>query len=324
MSDRKEPYPTDLPLKSGRLDLGDGYDLYYEETGRPDGVPVLSVHGGPGAGLDPGARGFHDPAHYRLIQHDQRGAGLSRPPADVQRNTTPLLVSDIERLRQHLGIERWILSGGSWGTTLALAYAQAHPDRVLALVLRGVFLGTREEMHWVNQGMRMLFPLEWQRCVEGMSLAEQEHLHSTMLRRITGADREAAVDAARRIAKFEWLCASVEADEAAIDAELTPEFAIQYSQIVCHYVLNDFFMAPDQLVRDIAKIAHIPGFIVQGKCDWVCPPWSAVRLHQAWPGSRIALLPMTGHMPTEPAIAAEMLRTMEELKSRFPVGRRGG
>jgi proline iminopeptidase len=314
-------YPKDIVTRSARLDLGDGYDLYYEESGLCDGVPVLSIHGGPGAGLDPGARCFHDPHHYRLIQHDQRGAGASQPSGDVRLNTTPLLIADIERLRQHLGIERWILSGGSWGTTLALAYAQAHPERCLALVLRGVFLGTREEMHWVNQGMRVLFPLEWQRCVEGLSLAEQEHLHSTMHRRVFSADRDFAVDAARRIAKFEWLCASMSPDEAAIDAELTPEFALSYSRLVCHYVMGDFFLDPDQLIRDLYKVHHLPVYIVQGRCDWVCPPWSAVRLHQAWPGSRLALLPLTGHMASEPAIAAELLRTMEELKTRFPADR---
>jgi proline iminopeptidase len=314
-------YPKDIVTRSARLDLSDDYDLYYEESGLGDGVPVLSIHGGPGAGLDPGARCFHDPHHYRLIQYDQRGAGASQPSGDVRLNTTPLLIADIERLRQHLGIERWILSGGSWGTTLALAYAQAHPERCLALVLRGVFLGTREEMHWVNQGMRVLFPLEWQRCVEGLSLAEQEHLHSTMHRRVFGADRDLAVDAARRLAKFEWLCASMSPDGAAIDAELTPEFALSYSRLVCHYVMGDFFLDPDQLIRDLHKVHHLPAYIVQGRCDWVCPPWSAVRLHQAWPGSRLALLPLTGHMASEPAIAAELLRTMEELKTRFPADR---
>jgi len=308
-------YDDQAPARSGRLQLDHGYDLYFEESCCTDGVPVLYLHGGPGAGMEPAMRRFHDPGHYRLAMFDQRGAGASRPSGDVRHNTTQLLIEDAELLRRRLGIERWIVSGGSWGTTLALAYAQAHPDRCLALVLRGVFLGTRDEMHWVNQGMRKLFPLEWQRCVTGMSEAEQEHLHSTIHRRVFGADRATAVAAATALAKFEWLCASVAPDEAAIDAELTPEFALSYARLLCHYVMNDFFLAPDQLVRDIGRIQHLPAFIVQGRCDWVCPPWSAVRLHQAWPGSRLTLLPDTGHLSSEPDIAAELLRTMEELKS---------
>lgn len=300
---------------SGRLDLGSGYDLYFEESGHPAGTAVLYLHGGPGAGLEPEMRRFHDPRHYRLVMFDQRGAGASRPLGDVRLNTTPLLIGDIERLRGHLGIERWIVSGGSWGSTLALAYAQAHPERCLAVVVRGVFLGTREEMHWVNRGMRVLFPLEWQDCVRGMSLAQQEHLHSTIHQHVFGSDTAAAVSAAIRLAKFEWLCASVHPDEAAIDAELTPEFALSYSRLVCHYVMNDFFLAPDQLIRNIARIQHLPGFVVQGKCDWVCPPWSAVRLHQAWPGSILRLMGNAGHGASEPAIAEALLATMEDLKS---------
>jgi len=308
-------YEDQQPRRRDRLQLDNGYDLYFEESGRQDGVPVLYLHGGPGAGLEPGMRRFHDPAHYRLVMFDQRGAGSSQPLGDVRYNTTQLLVSDTETLREHLGIERWIVTGGSWGTTLALAYAQAHPERCTALVLRGVFLGNRDEMHWVNQGMRKLFPLEWQQCVIGMSEAEQEHLHSTVRARVFGDDYQAAVAAATALAKFEWLCASVAPDRGAIDADLTPEFALSYARLVCHYVMNDFFLEPDQLVRRVDRIHHLPSYIVQGQSDWVCPPWSAVRLHQAWPGSRLALLPNTGHLSSEPGIAAELLRTMEELKS---------
>jgi proline iminopeptidase len=308
-------YDDQAPARGGRLQLDHGYDLYFEDSGCTEGVPVLYLHGGPGAGMEPAMRRFHDPGHYRFVMFDQRGAGASRPSGDVRHNTTQLLIEDAELLRRHLGIEHWIVSGGSWGTTLALAYAETHPERCTALVLRGVFLGTRDEMHWVNQGMRKLFPFEWQRCVTGLSEAEQEHLHSAVRARVMGDDPAAAVAAATALAKFEWLCASVAPDEAAIDAELTPEFALTYARLLCHYVMNDFFLAPDQLIRDIGQIRHLPAFIVQGRCDWVCPPWSAVRLHQAWPGSRLALLPDTGHLSSEPGIAAELLRTMEEMKS---------
>ena len=302
------------PFSTGRLDLGDGYDLYFEESGTADGPAVLYLHGGPGGGLEASIRRFHDPAHYRLVMFDQRGAGASAPSGDVRCNTTQLLVGDIEQLRETLGIDRWIVSGGSWGSTLALAYAQSFPERCTALVLRGVFLGTRDEMYWVNEGMRRLFPLEWQRCVAGMSEAEQDHLHSTVRALVFGADRARAVDAATALARFEWMCAEVNPDPAAIDAELTPEFCLSYSRLVCHYVMNDFFLAPDQLVRNIARIQHIPGFIVQGSFDWVCPPCSAVRLHQAWPGSRLTLVKGAGHASSEPGIALELLRTMEALK----------
>ena len=307
-------YDGQSPWNSDRIALDHGYDLYFEESGRRDGVPVVYLHGGPGAGMEPGMRRFHDPSRYRLVMFDQRGAGSSRPAGDVRHNTTQLLIGDIERLREHLGIERWIVSGGSWGTTLALAYAEAHPERCTALVLRGVFLGTRDEMHWVNQGMRKLFPLEWQRCVAGMSEAEQEHLHSTVRARVMGDDRQAAVAAGTALAKFEWLCASVSPDEAAIDAELTPEFALTYARLLCHYVMNDFFLQPDQLLRQVDRVRHLPARIVQGRCDWVCPPWSAVRLHQAWPGSELALVPSAGHLADEPGIATELLRAMESLK----------
>lgn len=299
----------------GRIDLGQSYDLYFEESGNPEGLPVLYLHGGPGAGLDASARCFHDPSTYNLIMYDQRGAGLSKPYAGIALNDTSLLIEDIEQLRNHLGIEQWIVSGGSWGSTLALAYAEAHPARCSNLVLRGVFLGTRDEMHWVNQGMRKLFPLEWLECVEGMSEAEQDHLHSTIRARLSGQDREAAVRAAIALAKFEWIAATVNPDLKEIEAELTPEFSLQYSQIVCHYVMNDFFIDPDQLIRDIGKIHGIPGYIVQGTCDWVCPPWSAVRLHKAWPGSRLSLLKGAGHSSGEPKVAEAMLATMEELKA---------
>ena len=308
-------YPESQPVRPGRLSLDGVHTMYFEESGNPAGIPVVYLHGGPGAAMEPGMRRMHDPGHYRFVMFDQRGCGLSTPEGELRDNTTWHLVADIERLREHLGIERWIVSGGSWGTTLALAYAQAYPMCCSALVLRGVFLGNRDEMHWVNQGMRKLFPLEWQRCVTGMSEAEQEHLHSTIRARVMGDDRETAVAAATALAKFEWLCASVAPDEAAIDAELTPEFALTYARLLCHYVMNDFFLAPDQLIGDLGRIHHLPGFIVQGQCDWVCPPWSAVRLHQNWPGSRLALLPNTGHLASEPGVAAELLRTMEELKS---------
>ena len=298
----------------GTIDLGQGYDLYFEESGNPEGLPVLYLHGGPGAGIDASARRLHDPAVYNLIMHDQRGAGLSKPCGGLEHNDTALLIEDIERLREHLGIRQWIVSGGSWGSTLGLAYAQAHPSRCKALVLRGIFLGTRDEMHWVNQGMRKLFPLEWLECVEGMSEAEQEHLHSTIRSRLSGDDREAAVRAAIALAKFEWIAATVNPDLKEIEAELTPEFSLQYSQIVCHYVMNDFFIDPDQLIRDIGKIHGIPGCIIQGACDWVCPPWSAVRLHRAWPGSKLQLLKGAGHSSAEPTVAEAMLAAMEGFK----------
>lgn len=309
-----EFYPAEAPSRTGRLTVGGGHELYFEESGRPDGVPVIYLHGGPGAGMEPGMRRFHDPGAYRFVMFDQRGAGLSRPSGEVRENTTQLSIADIEALRVHLGIERWIVSGGSWGSTLALAYTQAHPERCTAAVVRGVFLGTRDEMHWVYAGMRKLFPLEWHECLGHLSLAEQEQLHATIHARVFGSDRDEAVRAATALAKFEWLCASVVPDVAAIDAELTPDYALTYSKIVCHYVMNDFFLRPDQLIHEIGRIAHVPGYIVQGKCDWVCPPWSAVRLHRAWAGSRLKLVAGAGHGIDEPGIAAALLEVMEELK----------
>jgi proline iminopeptidase len=269
-------YDGQQPWHSERLDLGDGYDLYFEQSGCRDGLPVLYLHGGPGGGLDATMRRFHDPSHYRFVMFDQRGAGASLPAGDVRRNSTDLLLEDIERLRSALGIDGWIVSGGSWGSTLALAYAQAYPERCKALVLRGVFLGTRDETEWIASGLRRLFPIEWQDSVGYLDREEQDNLFAAIEARMCGTDTKRAITAARALARFEFLCASVAPDKAAIEAELTASYPLQYSRLLCHYARNDFFLEPDQLIRGIGRLSEIAGYIVQGQFDWICPPAAAV------------------------------------------------
>jgi len=310
-------YDAQEPWQTGRVILSDGHDLYFEQSGRTDGVPVLCLHGGPGTGLDPQIRRFHDPSHYRLMMFDQRGAGKSLPSGEVTNNTTSKLLADIEVLRSHLGIERWIVSGGSWGSTLALCYAQAYPERCIAIVVRGIFLGTRDETDWIARGLRRLFPVQWQNCMGFLDSKEQENIFASIQRRMCDEDSNGSIRAAKALAKFEWMCSSVEPDEDQIDRELTPEFASQYSRLLCHYALNDFFLEPDQLIRNIDRLAQTPGRIIQGEFDFVCPPAAAVRLHQAWRGSKLMLVPRSGHLASEAGIAQAYLDAMEQLKTEL-------
>jgi proline iminopeptidase len=288
---------------------------YFEQSGRTDGVPVLCLHGGPGSGLDSEIRRFHDPDHFRLIMFDQRGAGKSLPSGFTKNNSTQKLLEDIELLRSHLAIEKWVVSGGSWGSTLTLAYAQAYPNRCTAIVVRGVFLGTRDETDWIAKGLRRLFPVEWQNCMEFLDQEEQQNLFESIQARISSGNSDSAISAARALSKFEWICSSVDPDERQIERELTPEFSLQYSRLLCHYALNDFFLEPDELIRNIDRVVPIPGRIIQGQFDFVCPPAAAVRLHQAWQGSELVLVPKSGHLVSEPGIAQAYLDTMEQLKA---------
>ena len=246
--------------RSDRLPLDHGYDLYFEESGRPDGVPVLYLHGGPGAGMEPAMRRFHDPDYYRFVMFDQRGAGASHPPGDVRNNTTHLLIEDIELLRRHLGIERWIVSGGSWGTTLALAYAQTHPERCTALVLRGLWLGTEAEVHWFENGVKIFYPDVWAATIEGLDEAEAAKYLARLRDALFDPDPAIAGAAAVRKARYEWLACEVDPHVDAIIDELTPEYCLPYQRIGAHYRSNNFFLAPDQLMIGLAGIRHLPCF----------------------------------------------------------------
>jgi proline iminopeptidase len=306
------------PFRPHALPVDALHTLHIEESGRPDGVPVVYLHGGPGAGLEPSMRRVHDPAHYRLVMFDQRGAGHSTPAGELRDNTTRHLIDDIECVRRHLGIDRWIVSGGSWGSTLALAYAQAHPSRCRALVLRGVWLATEAEIDWFLRGLPMFFPDVWQQMVDdfcGVDLADDfKACHAAIDRLILDPDPAVAAPAAIAKARIEFLASTVAPDRAAIDLDLTPAYAVPYQRVCVNYMHHACFLERDQLIRGMGAVAEIPGFIVQGRLDLVCPPEAAHRVVSAWPGAQLLFVEGAGHSCTEPGIALALLQIMERLK----------
>ena len=288
---RKELYPPIEPFDSGYLAVGDGHEIYYEQCGNPRGKPAVFVHGGPGAGGDANARRFFDPAGYRIVVFDQRGAGRSLPHASLVANTTWHLVADMERLREHLKIEHWLVFGGSWGSTLALAYAETHPAAVTELVLRGIFLLRRAELQWFYQhGASMVFPELWQEFLAPIPPAERHDLLVAYHRRLTGTDAEAQL-AAARAAQFG-----------------AAQFALALARIEAHYFVNrGFFADENQLLTGAEAIRGIPGVIVHGRYDMVCPIDTAFRLHQRWPEADLRVVLDAGHSAYEPGITAELL-----------------
>ena len=310
-------YTADADVRSGWLPLDERHTMYFEESGNPRGRPVVYLHGGPGAGMESSIRRLHGPLAYRLVMFDQRGCGRSTPAGELRDNTTQHLVADIERLREHLGIDRWIVSGGSWGSTLALAYAQAHPQRCQALVLRGIWLGSVREMQWFQGGLRNFYPDVWEQTVGHLAPGEADGYFERLRDRILDPDPAVAGPAAVLTSRYEWLsCSSNPSAEdlAAIDAELTPAYCIPYQRVGTHYQRHHFFLAPNQLLDGVPAIRHIPGFIVNGRLDVVCPPVTAFELKKAWPEAQLELVPQAGHFSTEPGIAAALLRIMESLK----------
>jgi proline iminopeptidase len=310
-------YAANADVRSGGLPLDSLHTMFFEESGNPQGRPVVYLHGGPGAGMEPSLRQLHDPQVYRLVMFDQRGCGRSTPAGELRDNTTQHLVADIERLREHLGIDRWIVSGGSWGSTLALAYAQTHPHRCEALVLRGIWLGSVPEMQWFEGGLRHFYPDVWEQTVGHLAPAEADGYFERLRDRILDPDPAVAGPAAVLQSRYEWLSCSANPsaeDLAAIDAELTPGYCIPYQRVGAHYRRHHYFLAPNQLLDGIPTIRHIPGFIVNGRLDVVCPPVTAFELKRAWPEARLELVPQAGHFSTEPGIAAALLGIMESLK----------
>ncbi len=302
-------YPPIEPFEEARLDVGQGHQIRYEQSGNPHGKPALFIHGGPGSGAGAAQRRFWDPQAYRIVLFDQRGCGGSTPYASLEANTTAHLVGDIERLRRHLGIDRWQLFGGSWGSALALAYAQAHPGRVTELVLRGVFLVRQEEIHWYYQdGCSRLFPDAWERFIAPIAPADRGDLVTAYYRHLTSDDPVVRRKAAVAWSGWEGRTSSLRMDPSVVAKVESPEFAEAFARIECHYFVHKgFFERDGQLLDELPRITHLPVTIVQGRYDVVCPPKTAWELHKAWPGSKLILVPDAGHSAHEPGIARALV-----------------
>ncbi len=306
-------HPEIEPFDSGMLQVDDRHALYYEQCGNPEGKPVVLLHGGPGGGCSPKMRRFHDPANYRIVLFDQRGAGRSTPHADLVDNTTWHLVADIEQLRTKLGIERWQVFGGSWGSTLALAYAQKHPQRVTELILRGIFMLRRWELEWFYQeGTSRLFPDAWEHFLAPIPEVERHDLISAFHRRLTSDDQDTRLAAARAWSVWEGATSFLHVDQDFVSGHQAAEFALAFARIENHYFVNGgFFEADDQLLRDAHRIADIPGVIVHGRYDVVCPLANAWDLHRAWPRASIEISPGSGHSAFEPENVDALVRATE-------------
>lgn len=313
---RRTLYPEIEPYKVGRLRVSELHDLHYEESGNPEGKPAIFVHGGPGGGTDPKMRRFFDPNIYRIVLFDQRGCGKSTPHAELRENTTWDLVADMERLRVELGIEKWLVFGGSWGSTLALAYAERHPERVSELVLRGIFLLRKQEIDWFYQGgASALFADVWEDYLAPIPEAERGDLLHAYHRRLTGEDAEVRLAAARAWSTWEGKTSMLIPDAGYVAKTSGEEFALAFARIECHYFVNKGFFERDaQLLEDVGTIRHIPAVIVQGRYDVVCPMESAWALHRAWPEADLKIVGDAGHSAMEPGITHELVEATDRFR----------
>jgi proline iminopeptidase len=311
-------YPEIEPHDVGRLQVSGLHSIHYEVSGNPEGKPVVFLHGGPGGGTDPKQRRFFDPAAYRIVLFDQRGCGRSTPHAELRENTTWDLVADIEKLRAHLGIERWQVFGGSWGSTLALAYAQTHPRRVSELVLRGIFLLRRAELLWFYQeGASALFPDAWEAFLAPIPAAERGDLMKAYHRRLTGDDAAVRLEAARAWSVWEASTSFLLQRPDFIANAAGDEFALAFARIEAHYFVHRGFLEREQqLLENIGRLRHIPSVIVQGRYDVVCPMASAWQLHRAWPEAELVIVPDAGHSAFEPGVLEALVAATDRFATR--------
>jgi proline iminopeptidase len=314
MTDRRPLYPAVEPFQSGMLRVSPLHEIYYEVCGNPAGAPAVVCHGGPGGGSTPSMRRYFDPARYRIILFDQRGCGRSRPHAELRENTTWDLVADMEALRRHLGVEHWLVFGGSWGSTLALAYAQTHPDRATALVLRGIFTLRRAELLWFYQeGANWIWPDAWEAFVRPIPQAERGDLMAAYHRRLIGDDLAARLECARAWSVWEGGTVSLLPSEERVQSFGADSFALAFARIECHYFVNaGFFSSDDHLLRGAEAIRSIPGVIVQGRYDIVTPMRTAFDLKRAWPEADLRIVSDAGHAASEPGIIDALVRATDE------------
>ncbi len=311
-------YPDIKPHVQHSLAVEPPHVLHVEECGNPHGLPVLVVHGGPGAGCEPYQRRFFDPEIYRIILFDQRGCGRSAPHAELVGNTTQALVADMEAIREHLEIERWVLFGGSWGSTLSLVYAETHPERVLGLILRGIFLCRPSEIRWFYQeGASRIFPDYWEQYVGLIPEAERDDLVQAYHRRLTGNDEVGRMAAAKAWSRWEAQAATLLPNDRVLAHFGEPFTALSLARIENHYFVNNAFLEPDQILRDAHRLADIPGYIVHGRYDVVCPLENAYQLHKAWPWAALRIIPDAGHSALEPGIRSALLEAARELAYRL-------
>ena len=311
-------FPDIKPNAQHRIAVDPPHELFVEESGNPDGIPVLVVHGGPGGGCEDYHRRFFDAERYRIILMDQRGAGRSRPLAEFVGNTTQNLVDDMETVRTFLGVDRWILFGGSWGATLSLVYAQSHPDRVLGLVLRGIFLCRPRDIHWFYQeGASRVFPDYWRDFLAPIPEGERGDLVAAYYRRLTSSNELEQIQAAKAWSIWEGRCATLHPNPRVVEHFGHPHVAIALARIECHYFMNNAFLEDDQIVRDAALLKDIPGIIVHGRYDMVCPLDNALALSQAWPEADLRIIRDAGHSASEPAIIDALMRGVDEVAAKL-------
>lgn len=311
---RTELYPAIEPTHHGMLPLDARHTLYWEQSGNANGIPVLFLHGGPGAGSTPNHRRFFDPAYYRIVIYDQRGAGRSTPLGEIQDNTTPHLIQDIETLRQHLGIEQWLIFGGSWGSTLALAYGEAHPSRCLGFVLRGIFLCRNSEIDWFLYGLHHFFPEAWHYFVAPLSASERNDILSAYYRRLMDPDPAVHMPAARAWGRYEGSCSTLLPSPETVEYFTGDTVALGLARMEAHYFMHGIFLPENALLDNIHTLHDHPAIIVQGRYDAVCPIVSADDLHRAWPRAEYIVIEDAGHSAWEPGIRAALVQATEKFK----------
>lgn len=311
-------YPDIKPYKTHQIKVAEPHVLYVEESGKPDGIPVLFVHGGPGAGCEAYHRCFFDPNVYRIILFDQRGAGRSTPHAALEGNTTQALVADIEIIRERLQVNRWILFGGSWGSTLSLVYAQTHTERVMGLILRGIFLCRQKEIDWFyQQGADRIFPDYWQDYLEPIPVAERDDLLKAYYQRLTGENEIARMHAAKAWSIWEGRTATLMPNKNVINHFGSAHVALSLARIECHYFMNNSFLEDNQILNNAHKLQNIPGVIVQGRYDLICPMQSAWELQQVWSKAELKIIADAGHSATEPGTVDALVNATDEMAKKL-------
>jgi len=316
----KQLYPSLHAYHHFTLQVDDIHEIYIEECGNPDGVPIVFLHGGPGAGCESYHRRFFDPDQYRIILFDQRGCGRSTPHAELENNTTPLLIDDMEQIRQHLAIDKWAVFGGSWGSTLALAYAEAHPSQVSGLIVRGIFFSTREDIQWFyQQGANKIFPDYWQDFLAPIPHSEHDDLLKAYHQRLTGSDEIAQIRAAKAWSKWEGRTATLQPSESVLKHFTDPHSALSIARIEAHYFINDGFMDDNHILNNAGNLAAIPGTIVHGRYDMICPLENAFKLHKAWLGAELVVVEGTGHAASEEGIISALVNATDKLLEQIPV-----